>query len=471
MLFLRVSAQLVNKTFCYKLKMIENLINVFEQKFNTFADTTDAFTSRFVRDEDSAIGTLCYRNFNVEFEYCLECGGIIEKSGINIIVDFSKRTELPLKCMMYDIIGLLDKDNFNCWFYCFIESEKRMELCFDKLSSDFANVFPKLNEFADYADNLKKLEEVLQKNISATVGIASFDDIKIELEDNDEVSIDDVYDYLFNLYFGYEMSSFATNEYCHFLSGNYKKALKKYQKKKNKLLYEDAICDYIKRCDKPEPLLSEEYECLKDGLKEYSSNGFLPFAASCGVLIIPFFALCVALYFAIAFVMYHSSIYSTSLELYNSMACFLPAFLGSILGSYVFRERIYRMIFKKKYKRMMEYDAIFNTEKTEKKMNIFMYLVYILALFFVFMSANFGVSLSDTGLQVNKTTFDIRGDFYQYNEIIGAERDDYNIKLYFYDGESIDLFEFADISDVEENILPVLEQNGVEITEAENSTE
>ena len=60
--------------------MIENLINVFEQKFNTFADTTDAFTSRFVRDEDSAIGTLCYRNFNVEFEYCLECGGIIEKT-------------------------------------------------------------------------------------------------------------------------------------------------------------------------------------------------------------------------------------------------------------------------------------------------------------------------------------------------------------------------------------------------------
>lgn len=452
--------------------MIKNIIDTFERKFNIFADTTDAFTSRFVRDEDSAIGTLFYRDFNVEFEYCLEYSRAIEKSGLNIIVDFSKRAQLPLKCMMYDIIGLLDKDNFNCWFYCFIENEERMELCFDKLSGDFAEVYPKLSEFADSADNLKKLEEVLQKNISVTVGIDSFDDIKFELEGNDEVGIDDVYDYLFSMYFGFEMNAFSTNEYCNFLSGDYKKALKRYQKKKHRLVYEDAICEYIKSVENPEPVLEREYECLKDGLKEfYGSNGFAPFAVSCGVLIIPFFALCVLLYFAIAFIFYSSSIYSTSLELYNSMACFLPAFIGSMLGGYFLRERIYRTFFKKKYKRIMEYDAIFNTEKTEKKMKTFMYPVYILALFFVFMSANFGVSLTDTGLQVNKTVFDIKGDFYQYNEISMAERDDYNLKLYFDDGESIDLFEFADIKDVEENILPVLEQNGVEITEAENSTE
>ena len=71
--------------------MITDIIDVFERKFNTFADTANAFTSRFIRDEDSAIGTLCYRNFNVEFEYCLEYRGAIEKSGLNIIVDFSKR--------------------------------------------------------------------------------------------------------------------------------------------------------------------------------------------------------------------------------------------------------------------------------------------------------------------------------------------------------------------------------------------
>ena len=91
--------------------------------------------------------------------------------------------------MMYDIIGLLDKNNFNCWFYCFIENEERMELCFDKLSTDFEEVLPKLRDFAGSVDNLKKLEEIIKKNIKTTVGIDNIDDIKTELEDNDEVSV------------------------------------------------------------------------------------------------------------------------------------------------------------------------------------------------------------------------------------------------------------------------------------------
>ena len=104
--------------------MINEIINVFERKFNKFADSTEAFTTRFIRDEDSAIGTLCFNRFNVEFEYCLECGASVEKSGLNIIVDFTKRSEFPIKCMIYDIIGLFDNDNFACWFYCFIENEQ-----------------------------------------------------------------------------------------------------------------------------------------------------------------------------------------------------------------------------------------------------------------------------------------------------------------------------------------------------------
>lgn len=452
--------------------MITDIIDVFERKFNTFADTANAFTSRFIRDEDSAIGTLCYRNFNVEFEYCLEYRGAIEKSGLNIIVDFSKRTQLPLKCMMYDIIGLLDKNNFNCWFYCFIENEERMELCFDKLSTDFEEVLPKLRDFAGSVDNLKNLEEIIKKNIKTTVGIDNIDDIKTELVDNDEVMADDVYDYLYSLYFGFEMNAFATNEYRDFLSGDFKKALKRYQKKKHRLVYEDAICEYIKSADKSDPVLTKEYECLKDGLEEYySSNGFAPFAVSCGVLIVPFFVLSVILYYAIALILYSNSLYATALEWYNSIACILSALIGSMLGGYFLRERIYRNFFKKKYKRMMNYDAIFNTEKTKKKLKIFVYLVYILVLIFVFLSANCGVSLNDRGVHINKTIFDFDGSFYRYNEISVAECEEYNVTLYFDDGESIDMCDYAEINDVNENILPILKQNGVEIVEVGNSTE
>lgn len=213
--------------------MINEIINVFERKFNKLADRSNAFTTRFIRDEDSAIGTLCFNKFNVEFEYGLECGGSVEKSGLNIIIDFSKRSAFPIKCMMYDLIGLIDRENFSCWFYCFIESAERMELCFDKLSSDFEKTLPKIKDFAERESNISKIENVLRKNILNTVGIDIFEDINSEFENDDVVNPGDVYEYLFSLYFGFEQCAFASNEYRDFLAGDFKKAQKKYEKRKN----------------------------------------------------------------------------------------------------------------------------------------------------------------------------------------------------------------------------------------------
>lgn len=443
--------------------MVKDIIDVFEEKFNIFAESADAFTSRFVRDDDSAIGTLCYNSFNVEFEYCLECGGTVEKSGLNIIVDFSKRTELPLKCMIYDLIGLIDKDNFNCWFYCYIENEKRMECCFDRLSSDFSAILPKLKEFANSADSLKKLEEILQKNIKATVGIDDINQVSDWVEGLEEVTTDDAYEYLFGLYFGYEQCAFASNEYRDFLSGDCKKAFRRYEKKKNKLVYEEALTEHLKNSKENEAIISKELECLKDGLKEYSgTNGFVPFMVSCAILLIPLFVICVILYFAISMILYRNVLYTTALEPYNALACIISSFIGSVAGGYFARETIYRKFFKKKYQKMLDYDSIFNSEKTKKKMRVFLYLIYLLVLIFVFLSSNNAVSLSDTGLKVNKTLFDISGSFYSYDEIYLTECQGDDIKIFFDDGEVLEMYQYATTEDTEKNILPILEQNGIE---------
>lgn len=443
--------------------MVNGIIDCFERKFNKFADTTDAFTYRFVRDEDSAIGTLCFNSFNVEFEYCLECGGIVEKSGLNIILDFSKRASAPLKCTMYDIIHLVDKNNFNCWFYCFIENESRMELCFDKLSSDFAEVFPKIREFANSPVRISQIENILAKNINATVGINIEQELSDVTQDDFENIIEDTYDYLYGMYFGYQQSSFATDEYRDFLAGNHKKALKRYEKKKKCLQYEEDIIEFMKNCDEPVPIISEEYECLKDGLKEYtSSRGFLPFFASWWILVIPYSALFVLLYFALSLIMHGSAVYATQLEPYNFMSAILPALVCSIASSYFLQDKICAKFFKKTYSRQKDYDAIFNGAKTRRRIGVFIYLVYILAVVATFLFANMGFSLSETGIRVNEDILDINGRCYTYNEIESVEHGD-DITVNFDDGYSVGLYQFADEADIEENILPILEANGVKI--------
>lgn len=440
--------------------MISEIINSFEQKFNKFAEKTDAFTSRFICDEDSAIGTLYFTGFNVEFEYSLECGCLIEKSGLNIILDFSKRTDKPLKCMMYDIIELIDKNNFNCWFYCYIENKSRMELCFDKLSSDFLQILPELKKLACTAEGIIQIESVLKHNTQTVLGI----DFEKELSEFEDDIIDDTYDYLYRTYFGYQQSCFATDEYLNFLLGNFKKSLKRYEKKKKRLIYEDNIIRYIKDCEESQPIISHEYESLKDGLKAYtSSNGFLPVFVSWCILLIPCTLFFTVLYLIISLALYNSELYSTQLEPYNFPAVILPAFICSIAASYFLQSNIRKKFFKKSYEKQKDYNAIFNSTKTKKRMGIFFYLIYILSLVATFLFANMGVSLSETDIRVNDNFLSIHGHHYTYNEIETVDYTDEMYTISFNDGYTFKLYEFAEDSDIEEKILPIFEVNGVTI--------
>lgn len=448
--------------------MINDIINVFERKFNKFADNTEAFTARFISDDDSAVGTLCFNRFNVEFEYSLECGGTVEKSGLSIIVDFSKRSEYPIRCMMYDLIGLIDKDNFSCWFYCFIENEARMEFCFDKLAEDFKQIYPVLKEFANSDGSIKKVEDILRKNILKTLGIDFVKDINGELNGGESVNLDEVYEYLFSLYFGFEQCAFASDEYRDFLEGDYKKALRKYEKKKKRLIYEDKLIEHILNCDNPQPILSEEYECLKDGLKEYhGTSGFVPYFTSCGLLLIPFLTICIGMYYAISAILYHNAIYASPLELYNAASCIIPAIFCSFTAAYFLKERIYRKFFKTKYQKMKDYDAIFNSEKSKKRTRSILYIFYLLALIFVFLSANNGIAVYENGVNVNHNYFDVINNFYSYSDIayLDAEPDGDagKYELCFNNAKSINIGMYSDRQDIKDDIIPIFEDRQIEI--------
>lgn len=453
--------------------MIKDIIESFERQFNIFSEKSGAFTSHFICDEDSAIATLYYNSFNVEFEYCLDCGILVEKSGLNVIIDFSKKHSTPLKCMMYDIIELLDSQNYNCWFYCFIENPKRMELCFDRLASDFLEILPKIKDFCQSKENMNKIEAVVAQNIKTATDVDYYDDIKAELEHIDSSAKDDVYDDLFSLYFSSCQSIFASNEYRDFLAGNWKKSYKRYKKKKKRLSYENHLLSYMKSENEPKEIIPEQYQCLKDGLREYTrADGFLPFAISVFPFAVLFFILFLGLYFLFAFLLNSSAIYATATEPYNAMSCFVVAFVCGAPWGYFLNLKIYKWFSRKNQKRL-DYCSIFNNQKTESKMNVFSTLIYILALISVFLFANHGVSFSETGITDHSSYFSIYGKYYSYNDVekITYSVDKYEEKCYeitFDDGNSVELWKFAYAEDVEENILPFLKSIGFEPFE-ENS--
>lgn len=131
------------------------------------------------------------------------------------------------------------------------------------------------------------------------------------------------------------------------------------------------------------------------------------------------------------------------------------------------QERIYRKFFKSKYQKMKDYDAIFNSEKSKKRVRIILYLFYLLALIFVFLNANNGIAVYESGINVNSHYFDVTGNFYSYSDIVclDAEFDENNseYELYLDDTQIINIGMYADCNDIENKIIPILESNQVEI--------
>ena len=100
-------------------------------------------------------------------------------------------------------------------------------------------------------------------------------------------------------------------------------------------------------------------------------------------------------------------------------------------------------------------------------MRVILYIFYLVALIFVFLSANNGIAVYEYGVNVNSHYFDVTGNFYSYSDIIylDAEPDGNSGKydLYLDSADSINIGMYADRNDMEKKIIPVLESRQVEI--------
>lgn len=367
-------------------------------------------------------------------------------------------------CMVYDIIPLLNSFTPDCWFYPFIENEKRMELCFDKLSKDFNKVLPLIQEFVLKPDAVKIITDTINNNVENYSGFDIIKESEAIYKDLDEISEEYAREYLLNMYIEIEQNVFSSYEYRDFLEGDYKKALRRYKKKKHRLQYEDMLIEYIESDDKAKEILPKQYRCLKDGLKEQEgSDGFLPFCVSTIITFIPVFLLFVSIYFVICQILYSDCIYATQYSNAYFMNCFFPAFISSIAMGYFMQETVYRWFFRKKYRHAMEYSAILDTEKTKKRMRVFTYAVYILSIVFVFLSANCGFAFSDLGVNDNSYYFSVFGTYHSYNSFKNVTVDDDEITFYFDDGTYAEFDEFITNEDFENNIRPILAEQDITI--------
>ena len=204
---------------------------------------------------------------------------------------------------------------------------------------------------------------------------------------------------------------FSSKCYADFLDGNYTKSIKKYEKYKNRLSYEDRLLSFMKSLPS-----GQKYEAvpsglntLKDGLRVQTGASELPaLFASWLLLALLLLPVYIGIYYLFLFISSGKAEYSTGFAFYNAMYALLPVMITAIVLSYFARKRIYRLFFRKKLQKILDYDAIMNTKRDSRFMSRFAYIMLIGGFIFIALAAHTDIAFYPYEVVDNSAFFSSR---------------------------------------------------------------
>lgn len=366
-----------------------------------------------------------------------------------------------------ELIDYMDLSDFRCYYFPYIENQKRFYLCFNVLA-DFLNIH--LNDIEQIASDSNQYNELVNEKYSELSGIFKIKDKDIP---NDE---DEKQQFYFTLISTYE-SFFQLDRYTKFdgyieyLKGNYSKALKKYEKlkKKNVLTaYDKKLLSFIIKLDYDYDAI--DMECASF-LEVTDYNGGKKDLA----LIIKTFLLLFSVFtiFFFAAIMIANSIMSKDTLFYsglNGWDSILFSALPAIFGSIILKSKFHKLFNKNDVSKAIEYDKILNSTVSKKISYIFFEIILIVVIVFFVYMLNGNLKVYDEYMlyksddflseEYEEYRFDELEDVYhidgRYNDYGDwIERDSY--VLLFTDGTMFDTdCILASKNDIEENFIPII---------------
>lgn len=422
-------------------------------------------SSHFKEDIKEKKGYIYYDKFIIVFAYSFESPMTSPKSILDCRVSFTKNdtVEYPF----YDLLGIINPDDFKCYMFAYIESADRMRSCFSFLAEALRRYMPDIRLIAEDEEKLAFLDAQRTENLKTLYG--KFYNMMFDGEDELNDFFNDNYCSMYHMIF-------SSGRYNDFLKGNYRKAKKKYLKAKKLIGYEQRLLDFLTRLpagakyDAAAPGLNT----LDEVLKEATGNrglGILLFSIFCFT---PFLlVLFASFYLLVVKLIYRNAVFVTNLDLNSAMNMFLPAMLASILLSYYWREWISKRIYPKSHMKRLLYDKILNRRHEECVMRRFTYIVVTGCMLFLFLSANSILAFYDNGLSNNLTFFSLNGEYIRYDRIdsvweisgrensIGMRIENLYYIILLKNGDKLDFS--SDVYDYQftEKIIPLLTEKGI----------
>ena len=459
-----------------------NLIPHLQTLIGAFCEQTEALGSVFTEDKKAAVWAVKYNVIKLEFV-------LIKKESILCPIS-------TLFCRVYlgkndvcfyhlpELMEFLEPENYKCYYFPYIESEKRMDACFRVLEAFLKKHLSAIQELAKSSPMSKKIKDaklVDMATLFTTGAQETQQEQKLEIKtivlgaEKPELELQPgIEDELLSSYERFVLLPryLAEGPYRDFVLGNYDKSLKAYRKslEKGQLTgYERRLVIFLEGLTSGYEALPKECETIRKvkAIDSPSQMGVSMILAAL-VMEVVFGMAYAGIVAVITAVLSEGTLYYAGMPWYCG---FLFAGLPALFGGIAFRNMIRKRIQKENYEETIALEKLTNPPWVETLARSAFVLTLVGTLFInvctSFMSARFYEDYmtyndGEELLPIHTTTCkyaDLENVY--YSEGLYNDFGDYIARasylLEFKDGTVWDSDGDASINEVEEHILPLME--------------
>ncbi len=458
-----------------KEDLIKKLVETFKTETEKYSNELDGVVNykcdEFFRKNNPEKGyhsidaNIMFKNFVLKLEYKINVSMLIPKSTVEMRFMF-ENGKIPVEFSIYDLLNIIDKDNFKCYTFGYVTTENKMKQVLKYLVETFKQYKDKIEEISENSEIIGDIEKDTEAKI------------KLLLNEDIFKSCDAFYlMHMLELYYVIDVSRFTLDAYVDYTVSKYSKAIKKYNKLKGKLTsYEQRLVEHIKQnINQIEMPVEQEMNTLVQAkkLKNIKTELF-PMYLSWLVLTPIWCIIYDLVYYIATYFLYKDTIYVTGSF---PFAIFLPAFITAIIHSYFTRSTVYKLLFKKRYNEIKALDEIENGGKVEKVMSKTFQFIIAASLVFSILIANTNIAFYDAYFKDNLDLLSIKGTSYNYGDVYCVYKADGIVNdfgqivnnptyvIVIKGGEQISLYYDVEFEDTKNNIIPIFEKHNIEIRE------
>jgi hypothetical protein len=212
------------------------------------------------------MGILDFDDFKINISYTEQ--GNYSYAQQTIWVSFTLDCDEGIPYSLYDILAFTDPENFNCYTYTYVDSQKLMEKCFEELKALLKVTVPVLKDLLSNGVTKNKIITTQKENINEYFG-----DNVLESSEMIGGAADKIIAMMLKNFYESQIEAAIVGTQSFFYNGNHEKALKKLKKTKRKTYYQKNLLAYLENGGKNENVSDVVKEASsKKGIKRQSDG-------------------------------------------------------------------------------------------------------------------------------------------------------------------------------------------------------